>query len=140
MRLQTLVVAVLIASLAMTVLGGAYSNTVSTYNIDAPATVGMNSSLIEEKVDDVDEVTTAIKDDLQDKENSFNLADTFNAFVKAGFTTARLVWNVVPMASDIINVISLQLGIPVIFTRVATTLVVALVAFTFVSAIFKWRL
>jgi len=136
MRLQTVVVAVLLFSLTVVTMTSGLTSFVTEYNADA-GTVDIDRL---NQLDQINETITDISDSLQEKNKSFFLEDTFNAFVKSGFSTAKLVFGTIPVISEITVALIDVFPVDPIIPFTLLSLVIALIGFAFISAIFKWRL
>ncbi len=136
MRLQTLVIAILLFSVTIVVMSNALVSVNTTYQDD---TTTIDTSRFNQ-LEEINSTVVDIKNELQAKNDTNIIEDTFNAFVKSGFTTAKLVFGVIPLTNEIMVATAEVIPIPPVVTFALVTLVVALVVFTFISAIFKWRL
>lgn len=136
MRLQTLVIAILLFSVTIVVMSNALVSVNTTYQDD---TTTIDTSRFNQ-LEEINSTVVDIKNELQAKNDTNIIEDTFNAFVKSGFTTAKLVFGVIPLTNEIMVATAEVIPIPPVVTFALVTLVVALVVFTFIRAIFKWRL
>lgn len=135
MRLQTFGIAVLMVSVVMVAMASSLTSFTDTYN-SAAAPVDLKRF---NQIDEVNELVVDIKNDLQDKNTTFTVTDTFNAFVKTGFTSARLILGLLPSIIDIITSTQEVISIDPVVAAGLVTIITALLIFTLISAIFKWR-
>lgn len=135
MRLQTFAIGIMVFSVVIITMASAMTSFIDSYNPDA-ADVNLQRF---NQTDRVNELVVTLKNDLQDKNQTFTVVDTFNAFVKTGFTGARLIFALLPAATDISESVQSVIQINSVLMFGLISILTALIGFTLISAILKWR-
>ena len=130
-----MVIGVLLFSLVMVVFSTAYVDIATDYGVEVEV---VNPDDFD-KIAEVDSSVEDIREKVLDKNNTFTISDTFNVFVKSGFTASRIAVALLPQTVSLMTASQTFIQFPVIFVTVFFIIIVVGIIFALVNAIMKWR-
>lgn len=136
MELKDYLIALILFGVCVTAFWYAYVDVGNNYGVTVSQEYVNTYSNISSTMDETRDDVSDIRDDIRNKEADED--DQYGgSLVKGAFNSLRLVWNSFTSVNLIVEQIQEKLGIPDYFMTALVSIIIILISFAIISALFK---
>ncbi|MBA7494363.1 hypothetical protein ES702_04938 [subsurface metagenome] len=138
MQLKDYLIALIVFGVVVTAFWYSFVDLGNTYNVNVSSEYANAYRNISNTMEETRGDATDIRDDIRSSEAASTEQDQYGGtIIKGAFNSLRLVWNSFTSVNVIVEQVQDRLGIPNYLILALTAIIIILISFAIISAVFK---